>query len=262
MGRKIYEGAIDGFKQCRTCKFTRQISKFHRHKKYADGYCNECCYCDKKRKQANERARVEREMARLTRTGLVLLVLCSPARAQVLVDTHAELVDHHGTPGIFLCQDAECAAFAWHAMHWQGDVLTFNTYGYGPIVLVDRGADIFLPGGAYLFKIDELIFDVPFVAREPYSLGITLESGAFGWLEFAGGEMTSRVTFDATGDFQLDGDTDGRDLLTWQRNPQLGDLAAWQAEYGGQALFSTPEPQTAVLLLLGLLLFARREFLR
>ena len=54
------------------------------------------------------------------------------------------------------------------------------------------------------------------------------------------------------GDFDGDGDVDGRDFLEWQRgnspNPlSAGDLAAWQAAYGMGGLtaaVSIPEPGT------------------
>ena len=35
-----------------------------------------------------------------------------------------------------------------------------------------------------------------------------------------------------SGDFDGDGDVDGRDFLAWQRNPSVGSLTAWQNEYG------------------------------
>jgi hypothetical protein len=40
----------------------------------------------------------------------------------------------------------------------------------------------------------------------------------------------------AGGDFDNDGDVDGRDFLVWQRDPGVGNLADWQANYGGGAL--------------------------
>jgi hypothetical protein len=38
------------------------------------------------------------------------------------------------------------------------------------------------------------------------------------------------------GDFDFDGDVDGRDFLVWQRNPSIGSLGDWQANYGVGAL--------------------------
>jgi hypothetical protein len=50
------------------------------------------------------------------------------------------------------------------------------------------------------------------------------------------------------GDFDADGDVDGRDFLVWQRNPAVGDLSDWQTNYGVGALTAAstavPEPGT------------------
>ncbi len=52
------------------------------------------------------------------------------------------------------------------------------------------------------------------------------------------------------GDFDNDGDVDGRDFLLWQRNPTIGALADWQANYDTGNLqansFAVPEPTTGV----------------
>jgi hypothetical protein len=65
------------------------------------------------------------------------------------------------------------------------------------------------------------------------------------------------------GDFDGDGDVDGLDLLVWQRNPAIGDLADWQANYGNQQLAAAttvPEPSTALCagILASALLLMRR----
>lgn len=49
------------------------------------------------------------------------------------------------------------------------------------------------------------------------------------------------------GDFDFDGDVDGRDLLVWQRDTTVGDLADWQENYGmggtaGLSRSVVPEP--------------------
>jgi hypothetical protein len=71
------------------------------------------------------------------------------------------------------------------------------------------------------------------------------------------------------GDFDGDGDVDGRDFLRWQRgqspNPlSASDLAAWKSNYGTGALTATatavPEPSTIGLTLLGsVAMLARRR---
>jgi hypothetical protein len=49
------------------------------------------------------------------------------------------------------------------------------------------------------------------------------------------------------GDFDGDGDVDGRDFVEWQRDPSVGDLADWQANYGTNSnaigAVAVPEPQ-------------------
>jgi T5SS/PEP-CTERM-associated repeat protein len=63
-----------------------------------------------------------------------------------------------------------------------------------------------------------------------------------------------------SGDFDLDGDVDGNDFLTWQRggspNPtSAADLAAWRGNYGfggsTAATAAVPEPRSAPLVILG-----------
>lgn len=58
------------------------------------------------------------------------------------------------------------------------------------------------------------------------------------------------------GDFDMDGDVDGTDFLVWQRNPAVGNLADWQANYGATsalaaATAAVPEPTGVVLLTIG-----------
>ena len=64
-----------------------------------------------------------------------------------------------------------------------------------------------------------------------------------------------------SGDFDLDGDVDGRDFLLWQRggspNPNsASDLAAWQTNFGAQvavaASSAVPEPSGAWLAIVAL----------
>ncbi|MDC0936198.1 PEP-CTERM sorting domain-containing protein [Pirellulales bacterium] len=55
------------------------------------------------------------------------------------------------------------------------------------------------------------------------------------------------------GDFNLDGDVDGRDFLLWQRDPSVGSLADWETNYGMvaplSAISSTTVPEPTTLLL-------------
>jgi len=71
--------------------------------------------------------------------------------------------------------------------------------------------------------------------------------------------LTAAEAPSTPGDFDGDGDVDGRDFLTWQRggspNPfTAGDLAEWQGAYNGGALGalnSVPEPTSLACLALG-----------
>lgn len=56
------------------------------------------------------------------------------------------------------------------------------------------------------------------------------------------------------GDFDGDGDVDGRDFLAWQRDPDIGNLADWQNNYGTPSLSAfkaVPEPSSLALLMMG-----------
>lgn len=57
------------------------------------------------------------------------------------------------------------------------------------------------------------------------------------------------------GDFDGDGDVDGRDFLVWQRNTSVGSLADWQNNYGAgglSAVSAIPEPVSCALIAFGL----------
>ena len=64
------------------------------------------------------------------------------------------------------------------------------------------------------------------------------------------------------GDFDEDGDIDGSDFLTWQRDPVAHDLSDWLSGYDSGAIVtssSVPEPGSMALLLTAMLLMARRR---
>ena len=65
------------------------------------------------------------------------------------------------------------------------------------------------------------------------------------------------------GDFNGDGDVDGADFLFWQRELGVGDLSAWQANFGhrsGGGAANVPEPDGLLLVAIGgLLMLARKS---
>jgi fibronectin-binding autotransporter adhesin len=85
------------------------------------------------------------------------------------------------------------------------------------------------------------------------------------------GILSVTELFTQAGDFDGDGDVDGRDFLVWQRggspngNANTTDLIAWQNNYGTQpttltaASTAVPEPSSLVLLLAGVLALGRRS---
>lgn len=88
--------------------------------------------------------------------------------------------------------------------------------------------------------------------------------GEFGSVTFLG-STTADVNYDLAngdvyldnfqgegipGDFDGDGDVDGRDFLVWQRNTSVGNLGDWQTNYGAGSLAAVnavPEPGALVL---------------
>jgi fibronectin-binding autotransporter adhesin len=91
-------------------------------------------------------------------------------------------------------------------------------------------------------------------------------TGGLAWdtSDFSATGILSVIAAGLAGDFDNDGDVDGRDFLVWQRNPAVGDLADWQANYGMTSPLtasstSVPEPGTVGFAALCLLLGAVRR---
>ena len=112
------------------------------------------------------------------------------------------------------------------------------------------------------------------------SMGERSKWGSWGHWEYEGqplsespkmqGILDYLASISLEGDFDADGDVDGADFLTWQRDGlSAGDLADWQANYGDPSnalanAASVPEPASYVILLLGMIgvLFSPRLVFR
>ena len=90
-----------------------------------------------------------------------------------------------------------------------------------------------------------------FTVESPYTWNLTNL--------YTTGEVTLLAAPVLPGDFDGDGDVDGRDFLVWQRNPSVGNLADWQANFGVGSLtaesIAVPEPSGLFLALVALLGF-------
>ena len=69
-----------------------------------------------------------------------------------------------------------------------------------------------------------------------------------------GATLFLEVVSALAGDFDGDGDVDGNDFLTWQRDPNVGDLNDWQSNFGNSsslaASLTVPEPDAFLLMAL------------
>jgi hypothetical protein len=165
--------------------------------------------------------------------------------------------DDNGNPGIFTAG------------------ATFQEVEYPPDAF--RRLDLYLmPKGATDFSeaiaqslseesnLDHLFFQIPVTGEYEFWITQFDEFGAaqrYGLAWWAAG-----VPQQVSGDFDFDGDVNGRDFLVWQRNPSVGNLGDWQANYGSSSLTASntavPEPSSFVTLsALIISLAARRKTL-
>jgi hypothetical protein len=95
-------------------------------------------------------------------------------------------------------------------------------------------------------------------------IGIATNTDGPGLYQIDNFRVIIEVPLTQPGDFDEDGDVDGRDFLLWQRNPNIGLLSDWQANYGFNGgglqtvidvkdfLSATSVPEPGSLLLLAL----------
>jgi hypothetical protein len=140
------------------------------------------------------------------------------------------------------------------------NLIDFRRYGsqhaeadqFASIEAVSANSNDLLLYRAYLGRTDVLggtDIDV-FIDDWSTSVGGAIRT----WYDGVGYALVTDVGI--PGDFDDDGDVDGRDLLAWQRNTAIGDLADWQENYGTGSLAASqavPEPTAFLLLSLALL---------
>ena len=129
-----------------------------------------------------------------------------------------------------------------------------QAYSFAPTVDTPDMSIGFDIGGAVDVIIDALVDgSVELAGGNSYTGATRIVRGA---LRIGGGALD--------GDFDGNGEVNGFDFLLWQRDPSVGSLAAWEANYGTVALLSAssaavPEPTTSALALAALCLAMSRR---
>lgn len=131
------------------------------------------------------------------------------------------------------------------------------------IDLLDLGNGLFAPSLGNSF---EIVIANSLSGAFDSILGVQLGGGLMFDIVYGASNVTLEVIL--AGDFDADGDVDGADFLAWQRNPSIGVLSDWQANFGMTAPLSAtssiaiPEPGSVLLLAMsgGLLILGQRPF--
>jgi hypothetical protein len=130
----------------------------------------------------------------------------------------------------------------------QYDVLTMSRFAFLDGTLNVTFANGFVPSVGNMFTFITTAANGVFGEFENLQL-----PGGFQWdVDYLSNSVVLKVIgLGSAGDFDGDGDVDGRDFLVWQRNPSVGNLADWQANYGSgslSAVSAVPEPASAFLM--------------
>ncbi len=129
----------------------------------------------------------------------------------------------------------------------QYDVLAMSRFAFLDGTLEVSLANGFMPAVGNMFTFLTTAADGVFGEFE----NLLLPAG-FQWdVDYLASSVVLKVIgLGTAGDFDGDGDVDGRDFLAWQRNPSVGNLADWQANYNNGSLSelaTVPEPSALVL---------------
>jgi hypothetical protein len=165
------------------------------------------------------------------------------------------------------------ASSIWWSLSWGGNSFTGSTTGLGGVGTNDANGDFGPPVNMALpsTSLQALLFDG--VAGDPSTTNLAdyiLTPAAATFINNAGTSFTLVAPEPDTGDFDDDGDVDGRDFLKWQRGESpdplsADDLAIWQVQYGTtpplSATIAVPEPGlgAAILGSFASLRFVRRR---
>jgi hypothetical protein len=179
-------------------------------------------------------------------------------------------VTHANNLGLWLWEDGQLTEIVRKGDSTQGETLADEFYRFGALSVNALGQVAFIEGGN---SDGELWFFNPGMELMHVDSGVAFRGGwdQFGYAKTNGlndsgqlaywkhgtvsteGELIrAKLALTLAGDFDLDGDVDGRDFLAWQRNPSVGNLSDWQTNYGFGALTAAstavPEPGSVILL--------------
>lgn len=135
----------------------------------------------------------------------------------------------------------------------------------GYLWVVNPGSTLFnlpieLASGQFLGGANDIeatfysAIDNEIVPAEIFSLPVALHTDNQGFnINVFPSQSIAVISFELVdaGDFDGDGKVDGLDFLAWQRDPNLGNLADWQANYSlplNSQVAAVPEPETFLLL--------------
>jgi hypothetical protein len=149
-------------------------------------------------------------------------------------------------PGQQFINDAGDVVFAGNVVEYESNPVNWSGVFDGPDVLNDQ---VLLHGDSLYGKTVTELTPLGFNNHGQILMMLGL-SGPENWRG-----LVLATPLGIPGDFDEDGDVDGRDFLIWQRNPSVGDLADWQGGYGVGSLMANsvavPEPACALLAWLG-----------
>lgn len=176
-------------------------------------------------------------------SGGTLLALEELALPSGTADLHVQLGQNDASGGVPRIQSADTITF--------GPSLTATlTDGYQP-----QAGDMF-----------PLIYSATELSGTLHNENLPQLAAGLSWETIRTANSLSLLVVENSiaGDFDGDGNVDGRDFLTWQRNPGEFSLADWQENYGSPSPVGTsravPEPTTAVLLCTALLALVGRGY--
>jgi hypothetical protein len=185
----------------------------------------------------------------LTATGLNAIDFTFRYRVQALYGSKSYVNQSLALNGVTFGNTSEIALVSQ-------EVADLSAVNLGAtLVMVDKGSNFLqsLDEEAHLFRFKTTVTTNIFLTGLAAGDSVSLD----GFIQ----QFTQTGPQSLAGDFDVDGDVDGHDLLIWQRGgspvpKSSNDLSAWRSNYGNivsfvAATIAVPEPTGVVTLLIG-----------